>query len=295
MRRGLAILLWAIGALALGLRLTVADGEPWAAPIFYALPLPVLAGLFLLAAALGRGSARVGAGLLALLVAGWWLATSLGWARPEAGTWKFATWNMQGPRHPSRALMDFVRREQPDFLAVIEAGILDAGVAAAYERALPGYRCVGLGGDRVAFVRGGAAGVRVERLDGRSRIAAVRVLLRGRWFHVLVVDLDSNPLRSRRPALDWLAAQAGRNRSTVVLGDFNTPSDSALLAPLRDPCTDVMTERRHSGFRETWGYGVPLLALDQIWLSRDLKTHFARRVPSLASDHAALLATFSAR
>ncbi len=294
MRRLLAALFFVLALGGVIVRLTVRDGYAATATLFYATPWLVLAALFALAALLGRGRMRRLSGLAALVVAGGGFALSYGFARPEAGTWKIITWNMEGPKHPSRALLDLVRLEQPDLLALIEAGTLNPEVARAYERALPGYHFVILNEDRALLSRSPVTAVSVQSLGHRSRLLSSRVTLGDHWLRVLLVDLDSSPLLPRRDALTLIGAAAARDRSTVVLGDFNTPADSVWLEPLRDHFDNVM-EGPHAGFRETWFHNVPLLSLDQIWVSRDLQPVFARRAVTTSSDHSPVIALVSPR
>lgn len=295
MRRLFAALCFAT-ALGGGIvRLTVRDAYPATAPLFYATPWLVLSALFAATAAIGRGRLRKFAGLAALAVAIMGFAGSYGFDRPQAGTWKIITWNMEGQKHPSRALIDLVRHEQPDVMTLVEAGTLNPEVAQAYERALPGYHFIILNEDRAAISRSPAVGTNVQSLGHRSRLISARMSVRGgRWLRVLLVDLDSFPFLPRSDALTRIAAAAAREPSTIVLGDFNTPTDSVWLEPLRDRFSNAL-EGPHAGFRETWFHNLPVLTLDQIWVSRDLQPVFARRAVTTTSDHSPVIALISPR
>jgi endonuclease/exonuclease/phosphatase (EEP) superfamily protein YafD len=293
MRRLIAALLLGLAIAGITVRFTVQDSSPSFAPLFYALPVPLIGALLIGGGWLARRPIRVLAVAAGLLTLGFWFVRDFGFAAPQTGMWKFMTWNLQAPRQPFAPLMDLVRRERPDFVSLVETGALSEQAIAIYEKALPGYRMIPLGGDRACLVRGESiVGARTQALSGRSGIVTMRVNFGGEWMNIFIVDLDSKISLSRRPALEWLTQAASRNPRTVVLGDFNTPLDSALLVDLRRRFTAAI-EGRHSGFRETWFYGLPMLSLDQIWLSKDFRPVFAKRIWTLSSDHTPVMATFS--
>ncbi len=294
LRRLSALVLIGIAAAGLAVRFSVRDSVDALALGYYALPLPVLGALLLAGGALARRPLRVMAVALGLVTLTAWFVRDYGFARPQSGEWKFVTWNLGGGMHPLPPLIDLVRRESPDLVALVESGAIDAAQIANYERELPGYRVVRFDGQRACLLRGTLGEVRQESLAGRSRVVELRVTIRGQPLRVLIVDMDSDIHRSRRGTLEQIAAQAAREPRTVVLGDFNTPLDSACLDPMRRAFA-AANEAWHAGFRETWFYGLPLLSLDQVWLSRDLRPVFARREVNLRFDHAAVIASFSRR
>lgn len=294
MRRLIVLVFLGLAIGGIAVHFTVRDSIDALAPFFYAVPLPVAGAAFLAAALFARRPVR-GLAVLAgaATIAGWFFA-DYGFTRPRKGAWKFATWNLQSTKHPAPELLKLVRTEWPDFLALLETGTLTPEIIHAYERALPGYHLVPLSDDRASLMRGTVASVTAQALGGRTRVVTVRMLLRGEWMRILVVDLDSGIFRSRRDALERITAMAANGTRTVVLGDFNTPLQSAHLDGLRLHFS-AANEGPHAGFRETWPYGAPLLSLDQIWLSRDFQPLFARRIATTASDHAPVVASFGVR
>lgn len=83
-------------------------------------------------------------------------------------------------------------------------------------------------------------------------------------FTVLVVDIRSEPWRSRQQALAGILSAAGQDPRVIVLGDFNTPPESRWYRHW-SPGLALANDGPRRGFRETWAYGLPLLTLDQIW------------------------------
>ncbi|WP_298531835.1 endonuclease/exonuclease/phosphatase family protein [uncultured Algibacter sp.] len=75
-----------------------------------------------------------------------------------------------------------------------------------------------------------------------------------------------------------------KEENTVVLGDFNVPYESILLKQIKENYVHFFS-RKGNGFRETWFLGMPLLSLDQIWVSRDLEIIKSEKVSTSKSDH----------
>ncbi|WP_136482188.1 endonuclease/exonuclease/phosphatase family protein [Cognatitamlana onchidii] len=72
--------------------------------------------------------------------------------------------------------------------------------------------------------------------------------------------------------------------NTVILGDFNVPYESTLLKKIKDNYKYFFSSKGN-GFRETWFWGLPLLSLDQIWVSPDLEIRTSKNTKTLLSDH----------
>lgn len=91
-----------------------------------------------------------------------------------------------------------------------------------------------------------------------------------------------------RDKQDWSDA-AGHPR-TIIAGDFNTPLDASGFDSWRAKLNHGFADcAAWSGPLETWGFGVPVLAIDHIWMSPDLAPVAAQKGARLASDHSWLL------
>jgi len=286
---GLAAMIAAGGAV---LQLTLRDDSALLAPIYYALPWPVIGALFLFAALVGVRVQRLPCLVAGLAALGWWFFQSFGWMAPAGGKWKAITWNLGRPKHPFAPLVKLVRAERPDLVALIETGPLDRTTVALYERLLPGYHMMPLEGGLACLARGSVMAGMLTHLSNGSDAGRMRVRLGTEWVNVLIADIDASPWQSRRQALRELLGLAAGQPRTIVLGDFNTPLESAHLDEFRARFHAAMAGP-HNGFRETWPFNIPLLSLDQIWLSRDFTPVFATRRTTFASDHAPVVAVFS--
>lgn len=115
----------------------------------------------------------------------------------------------------------------------------------------------------------------------------IRIALPGGPLDVLGIDLPSSPLRSRRRPLADVARWVmdhDRNIPLLIVGDFNTPRDSAALNPLRTLMSQAY-ESAGRGWPYSWPSVAPLWSIDQIWFSRDIRMHNHEYRFTGCSDH----------
>lgn len=84
----------------------------------------------------------------------------------------------------------------------------------------------------------------------------------------------------------WLDEQPG---PAIVVGDFNTTAGAYSLLPLRERMTDAFAAGG-LGFGHTFPRRLPLVRIDYIWCTPDIRVRRCRVVRSPASDHCALVA-----
>jgi endonuclease/exonuclease/phosphatase (EEP) superfamily protein YafD len=286
--RALALVSAVASVAGIAVRLTVRDRLPGLSTLFYATPLPLIAaGLLFAAAVPGRREFRLGCLSAGLACGLWWW--SVGWsagglAGSESAV-RVAYWNVARGRGGYDAVAEELRRLDADVLALGEAVPDTPEMADFWRAALPGRVVVRFGGGLVAAVRGEVADCDSGPLADGGRYGRCRVTVRGRTFTLVAVDLASDPWRSRRPALEALdGLLAGVDGPAVVMGDFNTPADSAHFAPLRRRF-DHAFETAGDGPMLTWPVPLPVLALDHIWVDRRLTVGRCRLGWSWLSDH----------
>ena len=105
-------------------------------------------------------------------------------------------------------------------------------------------------------------------------------------MHILVVDIGLDFDRSLWPPLtrlqEILDEMAGR--PVVVVGDFNTPTDSVALDGLRIHFANAF-ESAGNGYAATWPMPVPLITIDQAWASARAPVTRCELGWTWASDH----------
>ncbi len=75
----------------------------------------------------------------------------------------------------------------------------------------------------------------------------------------------------------------------ILLGDFNTPRRSVHFGPLLEQWHNAFASAGH-GFGFTWPAPFPGWDLDQIWVDSHWHVQACRTVPTVRSDHLALVA-----
>ncbi len=105
-------------------------------------------------------------------------------------------------------------------------------------------------------------------------------------FSVFLVDIKSNVLKSRKKALIALSEQVSQNNDqpVMVLGDFNTPSDSVHFRPLRKYLKHSF-EVAGDGYMATWPLPLPVLDLDGIWVNGRVDVIHCENRWTWVSDH----------
>ncbi len=98
------------------------------------------------------------------------------------------------------------------------------------------------------------------------------------------VDVNSSLLVPRKEELVFLNSTIQSKKQSVILGDFNLPYESKFFKHVKTLFNHAFTEKGN-GFRETWFWNLPLLSLDHIWVSKDLKIVKAEIINTWKSDH----------
>ena len=307
-RRGVARLFFA-GALTgsvllpLGtvLHLTVGDRFDGLAILFYLTPWPVIAAG---SAALvpfwwwkkRRRAVAAFAGL-AVAALGTWLGTS--WFRHAAptrrGDLRVVHWNVDRPQSWLPGDARWLREQDADIIALAEGhNRRKPSTLGRWQAEFPDYQAVEFPGEMTCLIRGKILAQESREFTDNSYCALLQVEIRGHPCTVLQVDITPRPIQSRGPSLAHLTTLARPHfaGNFVILGDFNTPRESRLLAPLRAGMTNAF-EAAGNGLAETWPWPVPVLSLDQIWSSRRLRAVGCAHGRSLRSDHRAVIADFA--
>ena len=112
-----------------------------------------------------------------------------------------------------------------------------------------------------------------------------------RKVFVMIVDFDAIVAYSRKPAFDRLfqLIDAIGDVPLIVMGDFNTPSDSVHFTELRKRMKSAF-ESAGSGYAKTWPMPLPVLDIDHIWVSRHFEIAACGHRTTFLSDHRAVFA-----
>jgi len=294
----LAAVLWGTGTV---LWLTVRDRFPELAPLAYGLPLPVLVccGLWcVLFSRLRRKSVRASWLVCVLVQAGFWLNGSVvmrdGIAPHDAGTLLF--WNVCRGYGGYEEVGAEINRSRADVVALVESTGRGQDPL-LWKRVCPEYGMIRLGSGMILLLRGEADSVRWDHgaIPGKCRYRMLDLQIRGQPVRLVILDVNSDPRVSKRPAFDRLEeliTDAG-DQPLIIAGDFNTPLESIYAGRMRRRMQNAFEASGH-GLRDTWPVLLPILSLDQVWGNARIQWHRCEHGWSARSDHRPVLATFSA-
>ncbi|MDC1379270.1 endonuclease/exonuclease/phosphatase family protein [Algibacter sp.] len=98
------------------------------------------------------------------------------------------------------------------------------------------------------------------------------------------VDVSGSTDVPRAWELGFVNSIIKKQTNTIILGDFNVPFESKFLDSIKNNFNHAFNEKGN-GFRETWFWNIPLLSLDHIWVSKDLKVLKTEKIGTFKSDH----------
>ena len=278
------------------LRFFVKDWIGAFAVLYYSTPLPILAIFAFGLGLIWRFSRRMRLARFYFIFALGCLSVwsyesfSLNSHAATPSNMKLFFWNAA---HTKRAdeIADYIHQFNADLIGIVEAGTKTKKVRSAWKNAFPNYNVELLEGEMALITRGEILSKESGSLGRRGRFNLLEVTLNGERFHVLLVDIDGDPLRSRAPAFASLAKmiRAYSHAKLIVMGDFNTPFDSVLFESFRQELTHAF-ERGGGGFAETWPVPLPVLAIDHIWVSKNINVANCNLNWSRFSDHRSVVA-----
>lgn len=280
------------------LHLTIRDRIPVLSALYYALPYGVLTPLALLTTAVAwKRRQRLRTyywGMVLGFTAVAWYATD--WRRQErplpnqVQPVRVLCWNVCRGFAGWEKIAAELPQYDADVIVLIEAGEPTEPMRELWRGHCPGYDVSLLGGGMVCLVRGTSGDATAPEVDGKTQLRQLEVTVREQTFTCLVVDAHSSPFYQRRGPLSVVAetAEAAADRPLLVLGDFNTPLDSAHLAALRSTHVNAF-ESAGGGYRPTWPSPLPLLSLDQVWGNDRVRFDRCLHAWSTSSDHRPVL------
>ena len=289
----------ALLALAVLVRLTVRDSLFGPSILFYITPWPVIAAGAAATALFWRwkkrrlpAAALALVGVAALAV---WLQSS--WQRhprpATRGALRVVHWNVSRPALGLPSIARWLRAQDADVITLAEGHSRRRSTLARWQAELPEYSAIELPGEMTCLVRGRILAQEDHVLAAKSYCTLIHAEVRGHPLTILQADIYGSPFRSRTSAFTSLGALAlyHSRENLLVLGDFNTPRESALLWPLRAHLQHAF-ESAGDGLAETWPTLLPVLSLDQIWSGSSLHAVHCEHGHSLHSDHRAVIADF---
>ena len=237
--------------------------------------------------------AALGLAMLCVVAVVGWLTQGWQWRRAKdvRGDLRLVHWNVDRPVWRQAGDFRWLAAQDADIISIAEREPRKIKMKARWQAAFPDYQLVPARGETLLLVRGEVLSVTKEMHFKGSYGVRIQTRIRGREVTVLQVDINGDPLLSRAGALTKIAAIVGQHHdeNLILVGDFNTPLDSAYIGLLRKEMTNAF-EASGSGCAATWPMPLPVLSLDQVWTTPALRPVRCEHFGSWRSDHRAVVA-----
>ncbi|MDF1743655.1 MAG: endonuclease/exonuclease/phosphatase family protein [Gimesia sp.] len=198
-------------------------------------------------------------------------------------------WNIGDRIWGMESVLDELRAVDADLIGLVEAGSDSAKMKRFWKETFPDHPFQIVKDGFVLLSRVPIANQQSGRLTEMGKYEFLDLELnqgQGRSVSVFLVDIKSNIFKSRKDALEQLAVQisAIKDHPILVLGDFNTPSDSDHFRPLRKWIKNSF-EVAGDGYTATWPLPFPVLDLDSIWVNDQFVVISSENRWTWVSDH----------
>ncbi len=291
--RGAAFVLSVILLVAMVVRATVRDVNFATSSVYYAFPWTVIAILALLASGLWvLGNRKTWATVLLsvsyLSMLGIWATTVYfnPCVRSDDAT-RLLFWNIGRGRGTWELIAHDIEAHDADIVALTEAGRPNEELRQYWRDRFPGYQIQFPGGGMMLMSRMEFTPGTLSPLTGISSLFETQLI--DEDLRLFLVDLDASPRFNKLAMIRTIFARADMHSGpAIVLGDFNAPLDARGFEEIRDRYHHAF-ESAGTGLTSTWPTRAPLVAIDHIWLSRDIVAECTQVVKSEASDHRAVI------
>jgi vancomycin resistance protein VanJ len=203
---------------------------------------------------------------------------------------RIAYWNVARPTWRLNSVLEEATSWKADFYVFGEHPVA-VPPPPRYQEAFPRKQVLPLPRELLLVSPGEVKRIDGGTLGGGGGCQICRATVQGREVILLLVDFTATITKSRRPAFDRLLdiVKAYESKPLIVVGDFNTPVDSAHFDRLRTLLSSAF-ETAGRGYAPTWPMPVPVLQLDHIWTNKHLRVIRCEHKTSIASDHRPVIA-----
>lgn len=270
----------AIILIGLIIHFSIKDMFYWSSIIFYAFPLPILICLITISTFFFKRKFRKNSILISIVLFGFWFFQS--YKSTDKGIQTDAIEIVYWNAARSHGLKDAIEENKslPDIIVLVECDF----ESLKYAKIEYPKHSFHLSKEGIAIFSNSPLKIGEEKTsDDNSTILNFET----HGFDFFVVDVSPSILNFRKKSLNFITSEVSENEKTIVLGDFNTPFESVHFDFFKENFRNAFDEKGN-GFRETWFWNVPLLMIDHIWVSRDLKILKVDKINTFKSDHSML-------
>ena len=162
-------------------------------------------------------------------------------------------------------LMEHIKQTSPEIIALAEAEDISDEDVAIFKRAFPNYEFRILEGNMFIGVKGSIESIWYRSTDNVCNFNYIEATINQKPKNIMISDVFSEPLLDRKIPLEIIHGFTLDHPVDVLLGDFNTPYESAFFNSYK---TDFKSMHPYSiGITTTWPRPFPVLEIDHIWLN----------------------------
>lgn len=283
------------------IRLTIRDHVLIITSIYYAISLPVLIGVALFSFAVllyfKEHKPAVFLLLLAFFCIGWRYHVSYYTypGRASSGDIKLLCWNLYKRINKNyEGIATIIETQKPDIIGFVEFGSKNKEYFSKLQKRFPEYSMILMKKGMLFAVKGEIKtnSYHIAGADEFGKYHRMEVFVNNRKLVVYVVDIGSSPHHPRDFALNALHKDSLNEKDTplIMMGDFNTPYESYLFDQYRENYQHLFASCGN-GFIETWPLPFTLIAIDHIWISKDIHPTSCQVLDNSFSDHKAVIGT----
>lgn len=284
---------------AVSVRSILADRIPYISTFYYATPLPLLSGLAVMSALVNicikhRRYTMVWC-FAAVTLISWTGFESLHAAPTHSQNSnhkniRIAFWNVGRGLGGWSTIVQEMQSWDADVIGIVEAGVKEGRQREFWQQYFPDYDVSMLGGEFVLLVKGTSDECTPGTFGPLGKYREIGVNIDGAEFDVMLIDISSAPFISRESTMNAMAELMSQktDRPALLMGDFNTPTNSVHFAGLRQSWTNAF-EAVGRGYAPTWPVPAPMLVLDQIWYNGKIDATHCVLEWSTGSDHRPVL------
>ncbi len=200
-------------------------------------------------------------------------------------------WNVaQNQPLPIDILAKHIKESKPEIVALVEAFEVSEEDLTLLKTTFPDYHFQVLNGEMMIGVKGTIESIFYKAEGVIFRYNYVKIKKNNLLFSVMIADVYADPLINKEIPLDIIYTAAQHHNIDILVGDFNTPYESAYFNRFKD---DFYSFHNYSlGLTFTWPTPIALIEIDQIWINKSLQPIKLKKFSYNCSDHKLLIAEY---
>ncbi len=191
----------------------------------------------------------------------------------------------------TRPIINTTKNHNSTIITLVEAINIKAQDLDSLKMRLPNYSFIKLKGDMFLGVKGSVDAVTYKYVDRRYKFNHIITTINNEERSILIVDIYASPFINKEQPIIEVLNYAKANTIDIIVGDFNTPYESIHFNNYVDSYSSF--HGYGNGVSATWPHHIPLLELDQVWITKSLIPHSLKTYKYGVSDHKLLIANYS--